>query len=234
MADPTPAGAPPKKMSTGAKLFFGCAVLFVVGILGVGAVVTVGGFALRGGIQSAMGTFEDQQAATETLQRLDDEHPFEPPTDGIVSQARLERFLAVTRDAWTEMEPWAEDLHELSEAGGEGLGRLRELATGARAIGGMVRSRMALADALDAHDTPLGEYLWTGLTLERTAEAMERNRTDGVPDANVQLVTSRADDLPRLGGRDQGSGLVLALATVWGMSDLSTWRAMGLDTLVAR
>lgn len=238
MTDPAP-GAPedlasPKKMSTGAKIFFGCLALVVLGVVVLGVIAVIGGFALRGGIESAMGTIEDQQAATETLERLAEDHPFEPPEDGVVGEERLERFLAVTQDAWEEMEPWAADLRELNEAEGEGIGRLREMSSGARAIGGMVRSRVALADALDEHDTPLGEYLWTGITLERTLEAIEGNRTEELPEANVQLVQARSGDLPRLDGNNEDAGLVLAVATVWGMSDLTTWRAMGLDTLTAR
>jgi hypothetical protein len=220
-------------MSTGGKLFFGCLALVVIGILALVVVLAVGGFALRGGIESVLGTVEDQQAATRTLQRLSEEHPFDPPADGVVSEARLGRFLTVTRDAWAEMAPWAEDLRQLDEGGREGIGRLRDVAAGTRVIGGMVRSRLALTRALDDHDSSVGEYLWTGMTLERTAEALEGGGVpDGIPEANVRLVESRAGDLPRLG--DDGSGLVLAVAIIWGMSDLSTWQAMGLDTLVSR
>lgn len=233
------AGATPRKgMSTGAKVFFGCLALAFLGVVGVVVALAVGGVALKRGFESAMGSVEEHREATETLHRLETEHPFEPPADGVVGEERLQRFLAVTDDAWQEMQPWADDLRDLRDAARPfrgGLGRLQDVAAGARAIGGLARSRLALAAALDRHDVSLGEYAWTGLTLARAAEAREKGggATDQVPEANLALVEAHSGELPGFDA-DDGSGVVLAVATLWGVNELPMWEGLGLDTLVSR
>lgn len=231
--DETAEAGPRKGMSTGLKVLLGCLGLVVVAFIGLAAVVTVGGIALRDEIEAVVGSAEDQIEATETLQRLAEEHPFEPPEDGVVPEASLERYLAITEEARADIEPWAEQLRDLERSAGEGIGRLREMASGAQALGGMVRSRVELAEALDAHDTSLGEFLWTGLALQRAAEALDGDRSvEGIPEANRSLVEARSAEIPRLG--DDDAGIVLTVAVMWGMGDMTTWRAMGLDTLTSR
>ncbi len=235
----TGGAAPGKKgMSTGAKLFFGCLGLIFVGVIGLGVAVTVGGVALKRGFDSAMGSVEDHREATETLQRLEREHPFQPPEDGVVREAQVQEYLAVARDAWQEMEPWAEDLRDLkndARANRGAMDRLKEVATGAKAVGGFARSRLALASALEDHDLSLGEFAWTGLTLSKASEALERGNAEasGIPAENLQLARAHASELPRLDD-EEGSGTVLVVATLWGMNELPTWRGLGLDTLGMR
>lgn len=228
-------------MSTGAKLLFACLGVTVVGIMGLAVAVAVGGFALKRGVESALGTVEEQQEATDMLRRIEEEHPFDPPDDGVVGERRLSRFLAVTETAWDDIQPFAEDLDQLREAARtdrRGLSGLRDVASGARAIGGMVRARVQLAEALDAHDMSLGEYVWTGIQLERAMDAAEGGRpAESVPDANLALARSHGDDIPRFDSDEDeamGPEVVLAVATIWGMADLSAWQALGLDTLAAR
>jgi hypothetical protein len=227
-------------MTTGMKVLLGCLAVTFLGIIGIGAAVLVGGLALKRGVESTMGVVEEQQDATETLRRVEEEHPFEPPDDGVVREENVERFLAVTEEAWEAMRPWAEDLEQVRAAAEAGQGgatpRLRDLAAGARAVGGLARSRVVLAEALESHETSLAEYAWTGLSLSRAAEVRDGEAAPGsVPDANVELARRYGDRLPILDGDEEpGPGTVLAVATLWGLSELSTWRAMGLDTLMGR
>lgn len=234
-------------MSTGAKVLFACLGVTVLGIVAAAVAVGVLGFGIWRSTDSIRTTVGEQQQAGDMLQEIENEHPFEAPEDGVVDEEGLNRFLAVTEDAWQEIQPWAEDLRELREtAAGErgALEGLRALASGARAVGGLARSRVALAEALDAHETSLAEYIWTGIQLDRAVDAVEGDRsTEGVPPANLELVEGRAAEIPRLDGSMEGegveavgddSGAVLAVAVLWGMTDLSTWQAMGLDTLTER
>jgi len=69
-------------MSTGAKVLFGCLGVAVLGILGLVVALTVGGFALKRGVESAVGSMEQQQEASEMLEEVQEENPFEPPEDG--------------------------------------------------------------------------------------------------------------------------------------------------------
>lgn len=236
-----PEGQQKKGISTGAKIFFGCLGLSFLGVIGLAAVVMVGGFALWRSADSVVGGMEEQQAAGETLRRVEEEHPFEPPEDGVVEEDQLERFLAITEDAWEDIGPWAEDLEALAQSAtaGEGAGameRLGGLASGARAIGGFAQSRVALVETLEEHDTSLAEFIWTGLMMSRAAEVQAGERSgEGVPEENVALAERYEGRLPTLRtGERNDAGAVLGVATMWGLTELSTWQAMGLDTLMAR
>ena len=245
MTDTVPGGAsgaqPKKGMSTGVKLLFGCLGVAFLGVMALAVVVMVGGVALWRGADSVANRVEDQQAAAETLERIEEEHPFDPPEDGVVDEDQLERFLAVTADAWEDIGPWAEDLEALAQSpttseGAGAMERLGGLASGARAIGGLMQSRVALAETLEEHDTSLAEFVWTGLMMSRAAEvrAGER-RGEGVPAENVELAERYEGRLPRLrSGERNDAGAVLGVATMWGLTELSTWQAMGFDTLMAR
>lgn len=227
---------PPKGLSTGAKVAIGCGGLVFLGLVGAVIAITAGGFFLKRQADEFSEGLERQVAAGETLERLAREHPFDPPEDGALDPERVEVFFEVTDAAFTEVEPWARDL-ERAGAAEEGAGRLSELTAGIRGMGGMARSREVVARHLDEHGMSLGEYVWTGFTLLRARDATRRADDDaGVPPANLELAREhrmRLDELADEPGEDVDRSVVLALATVWGMSEPSTWRALGLDTLAA-
>ncbi len=225
-------------MSAATKLLFGCLALAVVGVLGLSAAVALGGFALKRGVESAVGGVEQQREASETLRRLEADHPFQPPAGGEVDTEALGRFLAVTDDAWQQMRPWAKDLRGMREAARAERGavaRLREMAEGARAVGGLARTRLALASALEAHGMSLAEYAWTGIALQRAAEAQRQggDAADRIPAGNLRLVGEHEGEIPTLDAED-GSGMVLVVATLWGMSELPTWGTLGIDSSTTR
>lgn len=244
MAEPTMEGASPQRsegLSTGAKLLIGC--LGCLGVIAVVAVVgvAVGGVAFKSQIERFVGGVSDQQEASETLERVRREHPFTVPDDGVVTEDQVERFVDVTDRAWEGMEPWAQDLVELSELreaareGSGGIQSVRELAGGVQGISGFARARVQIAEALDDVGMSLGEYVWTGISLSR-ASADGDSEGAPVPEANRELVERYEGDLPvfgREGEGEPGPELVLGVATIWGMSDQSTWQALGLDTLQA-
>ena len=109
--------------------------------------------------------------------------------------------------------------------------------SGAKALAGGARARIVLAESLEAAGLSLGEYVWTGLTMNRAAEADERPAAHpAVPAANLALLERYGPRIPRLNDDEAASdagerGTVLAVALMWGMTEVSTWQAMGLDTL---
>lgn len=228
-----------KGLPTGLKMLFGCLGVIALGLVATAVAVGVGGFALKRGVESTVGSFEEHRDASEALARLEREHPFDPPSDGIVADDQVRRFLAVTDRAWEEIRPWAEEVEELrARAASEEGVRLRDALTGARAMGGVAKSRVALAGALEAEGVSLGEYAWTGLSLARAHEASRRSApsgsADGVPPDNLRTVERYRDALPAFESEDPGRATVLAVATLWGLSEPGTWQGLGLDTLARR
>jgi len=213
------------------KLFLGCLGVVVVVLVVLAVGVGVGGFALKRGIESTVGSLGEHREASETLDRLSRDHPFEVPADGVVSERGVEKFVAVTNRAWEEMRSWGEDLDELREDPGS-RSTLGDALGGAKAMGGAARARIVLAEALEAEGVSLGEYAWTGLTLARAARARRgRGGTSGVPEKNLRLVERHEDALPDFDSREAGPHMVLDVATFWGMTESSVWSAFGLDTL---
>lgn len=228
---PASGNVPKKKLPTGVKVLIGClgtvAVVTILGIVALG----VGGFALKRGVDSVVGGLEEQGEATETLARLERDHPFRPPENGVIPEASAERYASVTAEAWERMRPWAEELEELDAQREDGRQPgLRDAVGGVRAMGGFWRSRVELAQALEAQDMSLGEYVWTGLALQRAADVAAGRRADrAVPERNLALAREHEGALPATGSDEAGPGIVLALATVWARAELPDWRAPGLE-----
>ncbi len=233
-----PAGS--QGMSTGKKLAIGCGVLVALGVLAVVALVGVGGFMLKDRAEDFVGGMEEQgqaqEEASRILERLQEEHPFEVPEDGVVEERQARRFFATTDAAWEELEQWAEELETLDQRmeDRESPG-VSDLMAGMRSMGQLARSRLVLAEALEEQDMAPSEYLWTGLALTRAYRSLEAGGTDsGVPEENLELAREYRDELAALSDDDDEAtdkGAVLALAMFWGMGDLETWEVMGFDTL---
>lgn len=232
--DTVPQGS--RGLPKGLKVLFGCLGVAALLTIVLAVALGVGVFAVKRGIESTVGSYEEHQEASEALARLEREYPYEAPADGEVTDEQVRRFLAVTDRAWEEIRPWADEVEEFrARAGAEEEVRLRDALTGARTVGGVARSRVVLARALEAERVSLAEYAWTGLTLARADAATRRGGSSpDVPEQNVQLVTRHREALPDFESGEPGRATVLAVATLWGLAELSTWHGLGLDTLVRR
>jgi hypothetical protein len=234
---PTPPSPPPpprKGMSTGVKIAIGCGAAAVVVVVLLIIAGLAGGLFLKKKAGDLAGGVEAQQEASETITRLEQEHPFTPPADGVIGEDRANAFFAVTDDAWERMEDDMEDLasrgEDIEERGGEaGFG---DVMAGMRGLG---QSRVAIAEALEENEMPVSEYLWTGLTLMRAFEDLDRPAGEsGVSKANLDLATAHRAELAELAADDDegrpGKSTVLGMAWMWGMSE-ETVGKMGWDTL---
>lgn len=238
-AGPTTPPPPPsrKGLSTGAKVALGCGAVTLVGLVVMVILAVVGGMFVKREAENLAGGIEAHAEASETLDRLRDEHPFRVPDDGVVSRGQAETFFAVTDDAWERMEGWAEELGDLSRRlerrGGEA--RIGDVAAGIRGMVGFGRTRLVLAETLADHDISNGEYVWTGLSLVKAYEKLMDPEAAPVPEGNLELARRHRDRLAEFADDDDGEpdpGIVLWLASIWGMSDGATWQALGLDTLM--
>lgn len=232
---PSEAAAPPRRgMSTGTKIAIGCGVVALLAIIALIVAGVAGGLFLKRKTDQFTGGVEAQTTASETLQELEADHPFSPPPDGRIGADRAGRFLEVTDDAWADMEEVADDLSErgrdIEERGGEA--GMRDAMAGLQGLG---RARVALAEALEDHEMPTSEYLWTGLALMRAYEALERPAAEsGVPQENLDLAAEHRAELAEIEQTEDGEigkGMVLGIAMTWGMTE-GNLEALGIDTLM--
>lgn len=239
-----PAGATPQKqgLSTGAKVAIGCGIAAILAIVAIVVVTVAGGIFFKNRAEDFAGGVEAQQEATAKLEELEADHEFSPPADGIVGENRAERFFAVTDDAWEdmrEMEDWIAEMAERSDrserrGGGAGIG---DVMAGMRGVGAWSEARLAVADALEEHDMPASEYVWSGFSLLRAYEALDEptGRT-AVPAENLETAADHRDELAEIAeGAEEGEpgkGMVLWMAMHWGMTGAEEMpRMRGLDTL---
>ncbi|HJU86756.1 MAG TPA: hypothetical protein VJ788_05255 [Gemmatimonadota bacterium] len=230
-----PATPPPKKgMSTGAKVAIGCGIVALLAIVGVVVAIVAGGIFVSRKADEFTGGLEAQQEASETVQELEREHPFTPPSDGIVDSDRAETFFAVTDDAWEEMREWVEDMQERGEDIDSG-GREAGLGDAMAGWQGFGRSRVALSEALADNDMAVSEYIWTGMALAHAYAALDQPaETSGVPAENLALAGEHRERLAEMAddGEDaEGRGMVLAIAWTLATSEGITGAIPGLDTL---
>lgn len=232
------AGAPPKKgLSTGAKIAIGCGAVALLGVVLLLVAVAVGGWFLKDRAEGFVEGVERQAEVSERMERLQREHPFQPTEDGEVTERQAETFFAVTDRAWEEVEEWTDELTELNRrVQDRDRPGIRDFGAGMRGMAGFAESRVVLGNALVEHEMTIGEYLWTGYQLMRARDELDRDDpSEDVPPQNLELARAHRAELDEIArssdGDRAGKGLVLQLATVWGMADGSTWQAFGLDTL---
>lgn len=216
--EPAPPAPPKKGMSTGVKVAIGCGVLAVVVVVGIVIASIAGGMFLRSKAQEWSGDIEGQAEAGAVIDRLEAEHPFSSPADGVVDPARAERFFAVTDLAWQQIEPEWDDLEErgreIGDRGGEAS--VGDVIAGVR---GLTHARAAIAKALDEQEMPVSEYVWVGFALTRAYRALgsdqnQRGIDPDVPQANLDLAARYRDELLEIsgGGPTPGKSSVLGLA----------------------
>jgi hypothetical protein len=225
-------------MSTGAKVAIALGVVFLVGMMALAGVVVMGGLFLRDRASGFMAGMEEQEEATQILEELEREVPFDPPADGVVQEDQAQRFLAATDAAWQEMESWANELEDLSERlEARENPAVSDVLAGIQNMGRFAESRTVLARALQENRMSSGEFLWTGMSLTRAYTGLNASggASAGIPPENLALAEQHRGELAEMSG-DSGAdrGIILGLAAMWGMADASTWQALGLDTLYGR
>jgi len=239
---PPPQWAPPppvpkKKMSTGAKIAIGLGVVMLLGMMALAGVVVMGGLFLRDRASGFLAGMEEQEEATQILEELEREVPFDPPADGVVTDDQAQRFFAATEAAWQEIEPWANELQDLSERlEGRENPSVSDVFSGVQTAGRFAESRTVLARALEQTRMSSGEFIWTGLSLTRAYTSLSGSgQATGIPPENLALAERYREEIAAVSG-DSGAdrGAILGLAAMWGMADENTWRALGLDTLYGR
>lgn len=214
------AGTPPKKgMSTGAKVAIGCGIAFLVGLVALVVAMVAGGMFLKKKAEDFAGGVEAQQEASEVVRELERDHAFTAPEDRVVGEDRAETFFAVTDQAWEDMRGIVEEWQERGDRMDDGRATPGDVMAGIGALGDLGRARVALAEALDDHDMPVSEYVWTGMRLSEAYGSLDASGETGVPEANRALARANRDRLAEIAGDEDeggtGKALVLAMAWTW-------------------
>lgn len=232
---PTPQPPPKTGMSTGVKVAIGCGIAALVVVVVLIVMVAVGGMFAKKKLDEFAGGIEAQQEASETIQELEREHPFVAPPDGVVGDDRADRFFDVTDDAWERMEDWVGEMEQRGERI-ESRGGQAGLGDAMAGLQGFGRSRAALAEALDDHDMPVSEYLWTGMALAHAYEALDNpERQAGIPPRNLELAAGNRERLAEITEGDEDSrdrAVVLAIAWTLASAEGMMNSIPGIDTLM--
>jgi hypothetical protein len=230
-----PAGAPPpgRGMSTGVKIAIGCGAALLLVLILMFACFGLAGRFVSHKARDFSSAMEDQQKAQEKVEELEREHPFTPPADGTLDEGQVEKFFAVTDDAWDKMKDWIHDMQERGERieARKGEAGFRDAVAGMQGLG---RARVAIAEALDDHDMAPGAYVWTGFRLIQAHDAQASGSPSGVPEKNLEIARKYSDRVAELkeeNGKKEGKAAVLGLAfTLFPRADLMM--PAGMDTLV--
>lgn len=236
---PPPAGSPPppkKGWSTGAKVAVGCGALAMLALVILIVAIVAGGLFIKDKAGDMVGGLEAQAEATERVRALEAEHPFVIPPDGVVGEERAQRFVDVTDDAWADVGDLVDEMVERGEeieARGETAG-LGDIGMGLRGLGG---ARLALADALEEHEMSVGEYLWTGMILQRAYGFLEAPDQVGVPPENLAVADAHRETLAEIfdGDGEEGrpdKGFIFGIAWTMGAGEGVVREGLGLDTLM--
>jgi hypothetical protein len=175
---------------------------------------------------------EDQQKAQETVAELEREHPFTPPADGTLDEDQVQKFFAVTDDAWGKMKDWIEDMEKRGQRIDQSKGQAG-FGDAVAGFKGLAQARTALAEAFEDHDMPPSAYVWTGWHLIQAHDAQGAGSASGVPQANLDLAQKYSDRIAELKDEDgkTGKAAVLGLAfTLYPRPDLML--PSGMDTLM--
>ncbi|MGB0513923.1 MAG: hypothetical protein ACPGJE_03680 [Wenzhouxiangellaceae bacterium] len=146
---------------------------FAIGCFGVLVIVAVAGGALtwfkviKPGMEMASGFMELGEEFERLNDSVENQAAFQPPADGVLDAARLERFLAAQRQIQGSMEGQLDELKQKYEALDQRLESGDETAGigdvfGAYADIGelLISGKRAQVEALNNHGFSLNEYAW--------------------------------------------------------------------------
>jgi hypothetical protein len=173
-------------VGTGAKIAIGCVVVAVV--ISIVAVVALGGLAWW--VKGKSDEFTSEQNRIAELQRRANANRFTPPSDGLLGEDRLEKFLDVRRRVYAVYERHQAALEEMSRKKQADFGDVRK---GFALINEL---RLAQAQALADLSMSEDEYRFIAEQAYKTPSA-EGGQAAAVPGANAALLRKHEADLKK-------------------------------------
>lgn len=184
---------PPDKevsLGTGAKIAIGCGIAVVVAA--VVATVALGGLAFwaAGKAKGKVEELTGEQRRIEDLQRRANANRFTRPADGVISEDRLQKFLAVRKRVY--------GIYETHQAELDAMGKKKETDFGdvRRGFNLINELRLAQAQALADLGMSEDEYRFLAEQVYKTMWA-EPNKSTDVPPANLALFRKYEADIKK-------------------------------------
>jgi hypothetical protein len=163
-------------VKTGAKIAIGCVVVVVVlGVAGVVGMVGLGYWAKQK-VTSSLEKIQGDQSQINSLLDKARTNPFTPPSDGVITEDQLVRFLEIRKRVFAVYRKYGQQLQALDKSKGDGVAALQRLSGMAGAFGEV---RLAQAQALADVGMSPKEYTYLVGAVYKTYTASEIARQNG-------------------------------------------------------
>ncbi len=190
-------------MGTGAKIAIGCALALVLAV--VVAALGLGGLAFWG-LSKGKDKLEQvasEQQRIEELEKKADRNAFARPTDGVIAEDRLVKFLDVRKGVYEVYQKHARDLEARSQKDKADLGDVGTVFNVINEI------RLAQAQALADQGMSKDEYSWMVEQVYKTmlaAEVARSTGTTGVSEAAGQAYDQAMKEMARADAQAKAAG----------------------------
>jgi hypothetical protein len=180
------------------RFLAGCGCLSILAVVTLLAAIGLGLFWLTDRAVDLTGSFEGLVTRSDEIEawaQKANAHPYEPAKDGVLSEERLNTFLAVRRDVHEVYEEHKADLEELHRRveGGESLSAAELLTVGVAAVRMYGDLRLAQVRALAEAGMSEREYyaiqtsVYVATGASETAERTGKLPAEAVSDASRQV-----------------------------------------------
>ena len=161
-------------LSKGAKIAIGCVAVFILACIATGIVVVSAGYwALGKTKQVVQGLQADTKQIDQDLKQAN-ANPFTPPTDGVITESQLTRFLAVRKTMYGAYAKHKDMIEAQSKKKDADLSALAQLP------GILMELRATKAHALAAQGMSEAEFTWmVGAVYRNLAAASVSKETNG-------------------------------------------------------
>lgn len=166
-------------MKTWAKVGIGCLVVLILACIISAAVFFFAGGWIKNKIKGATGDIAEMGKSAAVIKQLNTKYPFTPPSNGEVSENRLQAYIAVCNEAKPAVDAYGSWIksHEGQEHGN--ISDVKE------AVTRMGAATKAIGDALDAHHMSPREFSWINQTMN---EAAREQPADHLTEGQRQLI----------------------------------------------
>jgi hypothetical protein len=192
-------------MKTWAKVGIGCLVVLLAACVISIVMFIFAGAWVKGQINKWTGGVGDMAADAKAIEKIEKEHPFTPPADGQVDEARLQAYIAICGQVKEAMAPYDAWLKEHERKGGEQKkGDWGDVKTAMKMTSALMGS---MRKGMEEHQMSSQEFHWIEGAMREAS--MEVGSGAGADDSQRTMIEDSIKDLesqmaaPDLGEEDR-------------------------------